>query len=327
MYKVGDIIKKGFTLIEILAVVTIIGLLFILVIPKITNSLNSKKEDIDNTTNKLIISATKQYINNNIDDFDKEKDNVYCMPLTTLVKENYLDKVMDKDNKDITNIKSVKITYDKDFKYEIVNKNECKAVYNEPLIDSEGNKYKQVEYLESTGTQYIDTGYKPNGDTKVELKYQTPTQNTTQQGLFGARDSGDNRFTVFTGINKNAFQVDYSVIEHRLANYAYNISGVNGTAINVIKLSNSFIINGNQIGEVEKVTFQNSLTMFLFANNNNGKAQLPMTGYLWYFKIYDNNSLVRDYIPVIDSSSHLCLFDKVENKCYYNQGTGEFLYG
>ena len=41
--------KKGFTLIEILAVVTIIGLIFVIALPKIINSLNSKKSDIDNT--------------------------------------------------------------------------------------------------------------------------------------------------------------------------------------------------------------------------------------------------------------------------------------
>ena len=44
-------------------------------------------------------------------------------------------------------------------------------------------------------------------------------------------------------------------------------------------------------------------------------------------KIYDSDTLVRDYIPVIDSTSRPCLFDKVGKECYYNQGTGEFLWG
>ena len=57
--------KKGFTLIEILAVVTIIGLIFILVIPKITTSLKNKKRDVDITTNNLIITAAKNYVNDN----------------------------------------------------------------------------------------------------------------------------------------------------------------------------------------------------------------------------------------------------------------------
>ena len=63
--------KKGFTLIEILAVVTIMGLIFILVIPKIGTSLKHKKKDVDTTTNNLIITAAKNYVNDNQDTFDK----------------------------------------------------------------------------------------------------------------------------------------------------------------------------------------------------------------------------------------------------------------
>lgn len=44
-------------------------------------------------------------------------------------------------------------------------------------------------------------------------------------------------------------------------------------------------------------------------------------------KIWDSDSLIRDYIPVLDKSGAPCLYDKVEEKFYYNQGEGEFLYG
>lgn len=40
-----------------------------------------------------------------------------------------------------------------------------------------------------------------------------------------------------------------------------------------------------------------------------------------------NNVTVGYFIPVIDSSSRPCFFDKVSMKCYYNHGTGEFLWG
>ena len=193
------------------------------------------------------------------------------------------------------------------------------------LMMSFEKKYTPVEYLKSTGTQYIDTNYKPNGNTIIELKYQTPTQNTTQQGIFGARDSGNNRFTLFTGIVKNGFQADYATSES-LSRYNTNIPGVDGTAINVIKMSNSFTINNAEIEKISKVNFQNSQNMYLFANNNNRIAQLPMKGYIWYFKIYEGDILVRDYIPVLDLSNRPCLYDKVEDKFYYNEGSGEFLY-
>lgn len=180
--------KKGFTLIEILAVVTIIGLIFVIALPKIINSLNSKKSDIDNTTNNMIISAAKMYVNDHNTKFDKIEGSVYCLPLTTLTKEEYLDSKVKNvtDDKDITNIKSVKISYDNTFHYEIVNKKDCSVI---------NKNYTELNYLESTGTQYIDTDYKPTKSTKVEaiLKFEgTFNYNLVKpltEAFFGANDS------------------------------------------------------------------------------------------------------------------------------------------
>ena len=121
--------KKGFTLIEILAVVTIIGLIFILVIPKIATSLKNKKTDVDTTTNNIVLAAAKSYVADNRDKFDKEESNTYCLPISTLTKKEYLESPVKNvtDDVDITNTKSVKITYNKGFKYEIVDKKECSA--------------------------------------------------------------------------------------------------------------------------------------------------------------------------------------------------------
>ena len=52
--------------------------------------------------------------------------------------------------------------------------------------------YKEVEYIESTGTQYIDTGYIPKTNTKLELTLSfsgefSPTENNTT--LFSSQES------------------------------------------------------------------------------------------------------------------------------------------
>ena len=195
-------------------------------------------------------------------------------------------------------------------------------VYKSSLLPS---GYTELEYLESTGTQYIDTGYKPNGNTKVEIKYQTPTQNTKQQGIFGARDGLRNRFTLFTGAKKDAFQVDYNT-NNSLSDHITNITGVDGAGVNTIRISNSFVINDILINQVEKVNFQNTLDMYLFANNNN-TAQLPMIGRIWYFKIYDNDVLVRNFIPALDPNGTPCMYDLVSKTTFYNAGSGTFNYG
>ena len=44
---------------------------------------------------------------------------------------------------------------------------------NTSLDNQNINDYQVVEYIESTGTQYIDTGFIPNQDTSIELSLYT----------------------------------------------------------------------------------------------------------------------------------------------------------
>jgi len=57
--------KKGFTLIEMIAVVGLIGLICLLVLPNIVNQLGTKKQEISETTEQLIYSATEIYLSDN----------------------------------------------------------------------------------------------------------------------------------------------------------------------------------------------------------------------------------------------------------------------
>ena len=48
---------------------------------------------------------------------------------------------------------------------------------------------------------------------------------------------------------------------------------------------------------------------------------------LYSCKIYDNGTLVRDYIPVLDYKGIPCLYDKLNDTFNYNGGTGDFIQG
>ena len=70
--------------------------------------------------------------------------------------------------------------------------------------------YTELEYLESTGTQWIDTEYIGNSNTKVEVKCYS--ENTSQnRALFGARDGGAYlySFTIWQVANSK-IRFDYS---------------------------------------------------------------------------------------------------------------------
>ena len=52
--------------------------------------------------------------------------------------------------------------------------------------------YKRLEYIQSSGTQYIDTGFKPNQDTRVVMEID-PSDNGVDDWFFDGRNGGNNK--------------------------------------------------------------------------------------------------------------------------------------
>ena len=77
--------KKGFTLIELLGVVLIISLLVIIVLPKITNSVNNFSSKTDKLMMNMIEDATKLYMEDNSNKFKKINGSNYCVTIQDLV--------------------------------------------------------------------------------------------------------------------------------------------------------------------------------------------------------------------------------------------------
>ena len=123
-----NINEKGFTLVELLAVVLILTLLVLLVWPNISNSVNNKKDDIDNLTLNIIEDATKLYISDNKNYFSKVDGNVYCIALKKLINQDYLKNNIEYDGEDISDIKTMKVFYEDGFNYVLVDNIDCTEV-------------------------------------------------------------------------------------------------------------------------------------------------------------------------------------------------------
>lgn len=182
---------------------------------------------------------------------------------------------------------------------------------------------QKIKSIISSGTQYIDTGIKPTGNTKVVFDFCAYDQTTAQQALFGARPGDTNRFTIFTGYSNSSFQADYNTYK-TLADETVNYSWIDTTRRMVLEMSNALVVNGTAVATVDKISFTSTCSMYLFANNVAGTPQTYGKLRLYSCQIYDNGTLVRDYVPCLDDSGVVCLYDLVESRYYYNAGTGSF---
>ena len=105
-----------------------------------------------------------------------------------------------------------------------------------------------------------------------------------------------------------------------------NIFGINTTSkTNVKCIDNKWYVDDVYIGTSNfSEPWESGNNLVILGNNYSGMVKCFYENlYIYYFKIYDNDVLVRDFIPVLDSNKKPALYDKVEGKFYYNQGTEE----
>lgn len=85
--------KKGFTLVELLGVIVVLGILGAVSVPTVTSIINNNADNIDKAQEKMIISAARSYVTSN--GFNPPN----CVNISTLKQEGYLDDISIKSAK------------------------------------------------------------------------------------------------------------------------------------------------------------------------------------------------------------------------------------
>lgn len=176
--------------------------------------------------------------------------------------------------------------------------------------------YIELAWIQSTGTQYVDTRFRPNNNTRVVLSAYNAS--TSSGWTYGTWDSSSFNQFAFSCLSTYSFR--------------YGSGGVQLTTLpvgdfEVDQNKNAYNLNGTS-GTITAQTFSCSHTMYLFAINANGAVSSgKFTGRIKKCQIYDNGTLVRDYVPCIDPSGEVGLYDLVTAAFYGNSGTGVFIAG
>lgn len=169
----------------------------------------------------------------------------------------------------------------------------------------------QVEYIDSNGSNYIDTGIVGRSGLSCEMKMLWLTM-PTDTSMLSSRN-GTIRFYMlhcFRGWCMG-YGNYYSSGAPITTNTIYEIS----TSLH--KGSQTIVVNDEQIySSSYEDDIDTNLTMYVFGMNNNGALRYAAHARLYELRIFDNGEKIADYTPCVDSDGNYGLYDWVSESFY-----------
>lgn len=295
--------NKGFTLMEILGVITLLAILSTIIILSVNKSLKDSKETLYQAQIEEIKAAASMWRTDNIEIIPD--NDYYIVSLQQLKDEGYIKK-------DIINPKT-------DAPFDNItlgiSLNDIKVDSLENILANKG--YTKLDYIESTGNNYIDTKIIANENTGFEIEFSTSNEfgewGTTGYGsIFGARTSSK-----VNELQLTTYKADESysgTLRFETKNYNAGIESKNKKV--KISLKNKKYVDSKGVQTDVVGSFTTPVPLTLFALNENGNIIQNGTVKLYSFKIYEGDILIRDFMPVEDLSGIQLLYEKKENKEY-----------
>ena len=181
------------------------------------------------------------------------------------------------------------------------------------MMSLKNKEYTKLEYIETDGKQYINTGYVFKNKPKVMGDIMVNSKN--DMDLMGT-----------STVAKGCFIINYEKLDiyYRYSNSSYTLfkTNIDANQWYNVEFSDKIIINGIEKGTINSFDFSSNTQSFLI-----GKARRYSYAKFKEIKMYDGDELVRDLVPCYKKDiNKVGMLDKVHNVFYENQGTGEFLY-
>lgn len=190
------------------------------------------------------------------------------------------------------------------------------SMFYELMMRKKGmpKNYELVDYIESTGTQYIDTGVKAKEG--IEFICDVAFIDLVS-GRFGSGTTTGYRY--YFGVN-NSYYI------------GANSTTYNHTIMSADTNKHSFKLNDNGLYIDDNLVYSSvasypseaqALNIFLFKSNTTVDFSAKCKNYSSMIKL--NGRTIRNFIPVYDTlTQKYGMWETVQRKFYGNDGTGDF---
>ena len=185
-----------------------------------------------------------------------------------------------------------------------------------------GGSHTELEYIEFVDMAYIDTGYIPDDNTAFEFE---AAFNMGAQCWYGSISIIPVVYSRFHGGAE--YQSVRICIYTRSGNSNTVIEKSNDAGFHTYYISKSLCM----LDEIESWADLTIPDLTLYIGNRNSVGVNSPVSYTMnrcrYAKIYENDELVRHYIPVLKNGTY-CMYEQMQGKYYYNAaGVGYFTGG
>ena len=177
----------------------------------------------------------------------------------------------------------------------------------------------EIEYLESTGTQYINTGFVPNDSSGLYVRAYCKTSGGNHIVVGARQSSGDTRWQI-------NFSSGLEISWNTWIGYSMSYTNV------WVEVENNFL--NSRLGKIDGVTKRTSYPTlasitypaYIFTANLYGNTSNYYIGRISNVKISQGDKIVMDLIPVRKDEVGY-MYDKISGELFGNSGTGNFILG
>lgn len=185
--------------------------------------------------------------------------------------------------------------------------------------------YTELEYIESTGTQYMKTGVFHNANTCPSLRMVLDAELIDSGAIIGT--AAYQSFYVGTLGGYIYYSTHYADVSTALAyqnntRLKYDLNNELKT-FSVYSNDTSVLSVSTNVGVP---TGNRELYLFGYNTSDSGTAN-PSKAKIYACQFYQNGTLVRDFIPCKNPSNAVGLYDIANGVFYGNAGTGAFTAG
>lgn len=191
------------------------------------------------------------------------------------------------------------------------------------------NEYQEVEYIESTGTQYIDTGITLDAnDFAISFNFEQTNRTSGEQPITSIWTDSYNYWNLFIrSLSSDKYVLDTYTSKHHILSTKVNLNEIYNVSLTRNGSSWEFTQNDSTITWTYSPSTANNTTLKLFKRGdlNTGNATKIK---MYSFKMTVSNTKTLNLIPCYrKSDNEIGMYDIVSKTFFTNSGTGTFLKG